>query len=162
VNVRPATLADTQTIADFNTAMALETESVRLDPATILAGVQSALADANKAMYFAAVIDGAVVGCCMITHEWSDWRNGDMWWFQSVYVAPDYRRCGAFRAMYKYVESAAREAGAVGLRLYVDRDNTRAKRTYESLGMHLTHYDVMEATLGRTPMTKPEIRIKSE
>lgn len=145
--VRPATMADAQIIADFNSAMAMETESVRLDPATIIAGVKAGLADRNKAMYFTAEVDGQVAGCCMITHEWSDWRNGDMWWFQSVYVAPQYRRCGVFRAIYRHIESAARNAGAVCLRLYVERDNLRAKQTYESMGMLMTHYDVMEARL---------------
>ncbi|HRK29957.1 MAG TPA: GNAT family N-acetyltransferase [Tepidisphaeraceae bacterium] len=147
IHIRPANSSDAQTIAHFNTAMAMETEGVQLDVGTILAGVQAGLSDATKARYFAAEIDGRVVGCCMITHEWSDWRNGDMWWLQSVYVAPDYRRTGVFREMYKHVQSAARAAGAVVLRLYVERDNIRAKQTYESLGMYMTHYDVMEAKL---------------
>jgi GNAT superfamily N-acetyltransferase len=145
--VRQSTIADAQTIADFNIAMAMETESVQLDAATVLAGVGAGLVDPNKALYFAAEVDRQVVGCCMITHEWSDWRNGDMWWLQSVYVLPDFRRRGVFRAMYRHVEQAARTAGAVCLRLYVDRDNDNAKQTYESLGMSPTHYDIMEVRL---------------
>lgn len=147
IHVRRATSADAQSIADFNSAMAMETESIQLDAGTILAGVRAGLADVNKALYYAAEVEGQVVGCCMITHEWSDWRNGDMWWLQSVYVLPDFRRCGVFRAMYRHIETAARSAGAVVLRLYVERDNGRAKKTYENMGMKLTHYDVMEVRL---------------
>ena len=147
IHVRPATSADAQVIADFNAAMALETEHVRLDPPTVLEGVRAGIADAAKAVYFVAECQGKIAGCCMVTHEWSDWRNGDIWWLQSVYVHPDHRRRGVFRALYRHVESAARRAGAVALRLYVERDNARAKSTYTALGMTLTHYDVMEQKL---------------
>ena len=35
-------------------------------------------------------------GCVMVTTEWSDWRNAAFWWIQSVYVVPEFRRCGVF------------------------------------------------------------------
>lgn len=147
IQVRPATPADAAIIADFNIAMAKETESIDLDHATVHAGVRAGIADAAKARYFVAESAGRVVGCCMITHEWSDWRNGDIWWFQSVYVHPDFRRAGVFRAMYEYVESAAKSAGVVMLRLYVEQENHRAQKTYEAMGMSLAHYLVMEKRL---------------
>lgn len=148
MTVRPATTEDAPTIAAFNITMAMETEHLHLDPAVVGAGVRAGLADAAKACYFVAEIAGRVAGCCMVTHEWSDWRNGDIWWLQSVYVHTDFRRRGVFSAMYRHVVAAARGAGAVCLRLYVERENESAKATYRSLGMSATHYDVMEQPLG--------------
>lgn len=145
--VRSARLADAPTIADFNLALAIETEHLHLERATVLAGVQAGLADPTRAAYFIAEIEGQTAGCCMITHEWSDWRNGDMWWLQSVYVHPDFRRRGVFAAMYRHVEETARTAGVACIRLYVEQDNAAAKATYQSLGMSLTQYQVMERRL---------------
>jgi GNAT superfamily N-acetyltransferase len=142
--VRRAVAADAQTIVDFNARMARETESLTLDPATLSAGVQAALADPAKAIYFVAEVGGHVVGQLMITHEWSDWRNGDIWWVQSVYVHPDYRRWGIFRALYAHARRQAQAVGAVGIRLYVEQDNSVAQRCYAQLGMSLAHYRVME------------------
>lgn len=146
--IRPARPADAEVIADFNIRMALETEGVALDPAIIGRGVRAALADAAKALYFVAEVDGRVVGQLMITHEWSDWRDGDIWWFQSVYVHPDHRRGGIFRALYQHARAAAKEAGAVGMRLYVDDHNAAAQQVYQRLGMGISNYRVMEEMFG--------------
>ena len=144
ITLRAARPDDAQTIADFNTAMAWETEHLRLDPPTVLAGVRAALADPAKALYFVADVAGRVGAQLMITHEWSDWRNGDIWWIQSVYVHPDFRRRGLFRLRYQHAATLAKQQGAAGLRLYVEKENTDAQRTYASLGMETTHYLVME------------------
>jgi GNAT superfamily N-acetyltransferase len=80
----------------------------------------------------------------MLTHEWSDWRNADIWWIQSVYVHSDFRRKGIFKSLFEHVEKTARQSGVTGLRLYVERINDGARKTYESLGMELSHYDMME------------------
>jgi len=145
MTIRRANIDDAPTIARFNTALASETENVRLNPQTILDGVRAGLTDASKALYFLAEIDGRIVGQIMITHEWSDWRNGDIWWIQSVYVEKDFRRRGVFRALYEHVIDRARTVGAVGVRLYVDAANLAAQNTYVSLGMHMSNYKVMEA-----------------
>src|SRR3546814_8999658 len=72
----------------------------------------------------------------MLTREWSDWRNGDWWWIQSVYVVPASRRRGMFAALYRHAEALARATpGVIGLRLYVERGNEVARRTYAALGM---------------------------
>jgi GNAT superfamily N-acetyltransferase len=144
MNIRSATHADAETIASFNTLLASETEDVHLDPATILAGVRAGLADAAKAHYFVAEEGGHVVGQIMITHEWSDWRNGDIWWIQSVYVDQAHRRHGVFRGLYEFVCERASDAGAIGIRLYVDTHNSAAQETYAALGMHVTDYKLME------------------
>lgn len=142
--VRPARPADLPNVVDFNARLARETENLTLDRDVLTAGVSAGLADASKARYFVAEIDGRVVGQLMLTLEWSDWRNGEIWWIQSVYVHADHRRHGVFKAIYRHVESLAKQSGAVGLRLYVEKHNAPAQSTYASLGMSLSEYLVME------------------
>ncbi len=144
-HTRAATAGDLDFIAQGNAAMALETEHKLLDPATVHAGVRAAFDDPARGRYFVAEIDGKVVGQLMITFEWSDWRNGVFWWIQSVYVEPPARRLGVFRALYGHVEGLARRTpGVCGLRLYVERDNIQAQRTYLGCGMVDAGYVVME------------------
>lgn len=143
VTIRPATPADIPFLVDCNAAMALETEHKTLDRDVLMRGTQAVFDDPRRGFYLIAERDGHPAGCLLITYEWSDWRNGDWWWFQSVYVTPAARRCGVFRALYAEVERRARAAGAVGLRLYVERDNARAQRTYASLGMEEEHYRML-------------------
>src|SRR3546814_13136413 len=84
----------------------------------------------------------------MLTREWSDWRNGDWWWIQSVYVVPASRRRGMFAALYRHAEAFARATpGALGLRLYVERGNEVARRTYAEMGMVDAGYDILAAAL---------------
>jgi len=145
ISIRPATSADADFLAAGNVAMALETEHKRLDPATIAAGVRAALADPAKGRYFIAERAGERVGQLMITYEWSDWRNGTFWWIQSVYVVPDARRGGVFRALFRHLEQlAAADATVCGIRLYVERENDRAQSTYRHCGLEDAGYAVME------------------
>jgi len=153
-HVRLARPSDAADIVRFNAAMALETEHRALDAATLAAGVAAVLADARHGFYLVAESAGGNVGCLMITYEWSDWRNGQWWWLQSVYVREDFRRHGVFRALFAEVERRLRETpDAIGLRLYVERDNARAQRTYASLGMEETAYRVFEKTLRDAPVS---------
>jgi len=148
IHVRRARLSDADVVAAFNVAMALETENHVLDPATIASGVRAALTDENRALYYVAEIDGVphrrIVGQTLVTFEWSDWRNGFIWWFQSVYVAPEFRGRGVFRAVHDVIEREARAAKCVGLRLYVWNENGRAQTTYGKLGWTDANYKVME------------------
>ena len=147
VTVRRAERRDAATIAVFNLRMAFETEQRRLNPSTLEHGVQAVFEDPHRGTYYVAEFMGAVIGCLLVTHEWSDWRNGDVWWLQSVFVDAEHRRRGAFRAMYAHVENLARAAGVVALRLYLERHNARARETYASLGFEPTDYDVMHRPL---------------
>ena len=141
VAVRAATVADVEAIVAFNAAMATETESKTLPPDVLRAGVDAVFADPRRGFYRVAEVDGVVAGCLMITFEWSDWRNGDWWWLQSVYVKPEFRRGGVFRALYDDIECAAQSTPrVVGVRLYVEKENRRAQNTYASLGMHEADY----------------------
>jgi len=145
--IRPAGRGDIASVATWNAAMAWETEQKRLDPQIVLRGVTAVLEEPRRGFYLIAERDGQAVGCLMITYEWSDWRNGDFWWIQSVYVVPEARRSGAFRALYDDVAQRAKQAGAVGLRLYVETENSRAQRTYRELGMEQCHYFMYERML---------------
>lgn len=145
LTVRRATPADAATIVEFNRLLALESEGKTLDTAVLSAGVQTGLADSKKALYFVAEEDGAVLGQMMITFEWSDWRNGWMWWIQSVYVDQKARRRGVFRALYDHVyQLACADPEVIGIRLYVERDNRAAQETYLRMGMGWTSYGVLE------------------
>jgi ribosomal protein S18 acetylase RimI-like enzyme len=143
-HIRPAIPADAANIADGNIRMALETENLSLDPPTVLAGVAAGIADSAKGQFFVAEVDGQFAGQLLITYEWSDWRNANIWWIQSVYVYPQFRRQGVFRALYQHAAEQARNARAIGLRLYVEHLNHPAQATYERLGMISTGYLVME------------------
>ncbi|GAA0700394.1 GNAT family N-acetyltransferase [Dyella marensis] len=125
--------------------MAWETESKRLDPEVLARGVAAVFDEPRRGFYLVAERDGEPVGCLLVTYEWSDWRCGDFFWIQSVYVTASARRGGVFRAMYEAVVARAREARAVGVRLYVETENERAQRTYAGLGMERCHYFMYEA-----------------
>ena len=150
IHIRPARQDDVGTIVMFNAALALETESRRLNLATLRNGTLAFLDSPGYGFYIVAELpegkNYSPVGQLMITYEWSDWRNGVFWWIQSVYVDPAHRRQGVFAALYRHVERLARATpGVIGLRLYVERDNIRAQSTYASLGMVDAGYRIFEA-----------------
>ncbi len=145
MTIRSATVADAATIVRFNALLADETEQITLDQNRLREGVEALLRDSTKGFYLIAEQDTIVVGQLMITFEWSDWRNGVFWWIQSVYVEKTARGTGAFKALFEYVRTlAASKPDVCGLRLYVERKNTRAKQTYERLAMHSSHYEMYE------------------
>lgn len=150
VAVRNAVRGDLPFLVECNLAMAWETEQRRLDRAVLEAGVAALFEQPSRGFYLVAERAGRALGCLLVTHEWSDWRNGDWWWLQSVHVLPEARRGGVFRALYAEVEQRARAVpGVVGLRLYVERDNARAQATYRALGMHEGVYRVFERGFGQ-------------
>lgn len=143
--IREAGEKDIEIIAEFNCKMALETENKRLEMGKVVEGVKNAINDKAKASYYLYEKDKKVVGQLMLTKEWSDWRNGYFWWIQSVYVDEKYRRQGIFKALYEYVENLVEEdTSACGLRLYVEKNNNRAQKTYTKMGMGKTNYIVYE------------------
>ena len=145
IAVGRAATEDVAAIAQFNSAMAAETEDLALDPQTVHAGVAAVVSDDRRGFYLVARSDGKAVGSLMITYEWSDWRNGNLWWIQSVYVMPSARKQGIFRLLYDNVISLAKQDGdAAGVRLYVEKDNRGAQEVYRKLGMSETAYRVFE------------------
>ena len=150
LRIRAARATDAPVIARFNRAMALETEARKLSPQRVLHGVRALLADAAKGRYFVAECDGEVIGQTLITYEWSDWRNGNFWWIQSVYVATAHRGRGVFKALHQHIHQLARRQKDVcGLRLYVDGHNAQAKEVYARLGLARTDYELWEEDFHR-------------
>lgn len=145
ISIRPARMEDVAVIVDFNRQLAQETEGLLLDEGRVRPGVEAVLADAGRGRYFVCELAGDVVGQIGLTYEWSDWRNGNFWWIQSVYVLPQARRAGVFRALYHHVEAMALEdPGCTGLRLYVEPENQRAIDTYKALGLSDAPYRMLE------------------
>ena len=145
ITVRAATPQDIEALVVFQQAMARETEGRSLDPEVLRRGVKAVFRSPDKGHYLVAEAGGRLIGGLLITYEWSDWRNATFWWIQSVYVDARWRRKGAYRAMHSYVcESARSRDDVCGIRLYVDRVNHVAQRTYAALGMAKARYDMYE------------------
>jgi ribosomal protein S18 acetylase RimI-like enzyme len=145
ISVRPARLDDAEFLVRGNAQLALETENLSLDIDRLRSGVRAIFDDPMRGFYLIAEVERTRVGQMMITYEWSDWRNGVFWWIQSVFTVPEWRRRGAFRALYAQAGVLARQRGSVcGLRLYVDIHNWRAQETYRRYGMQETAYRMFE------------------
>jgi len=145
IHVRPAARHDHATIVAFQCRMAHETENLTLDESAVETGVRTVLDDPARGRYWVADLGGQVIGCLLTLPEWSDWRNGTVLWIHSVYVRPEFRRRGVFRALYRHVAGIVEADDSLkGLRLYVDRRNLAARKTYEALGMDGEHYQLYE------------------
>jgi GNAT superfamily N-acetyltransferase len=143
--IRRATVADAAVVVEFNRLLAEESEGKALDPVTLVPGVRAGLEDPRKSLYFLAEEGGQALGQLGVTFEWSDWRNGWFWWIQSVYVRPEARRRGVFRALFDHVRRLAQEdSEVIGLRLYVENANKAAQETYQRMGMRAAGYFVLE------------------
>jgi len=145
MKVRKATLKDHDQIVRFQIEMARETEGIELQITPLEEGVNAVLQDPNKGQYYVAEINNNVVASLLTTFEWSDWRNGTILWIQSVYVLPQYRRRGVYRTMYAHIKSMVLKSDKLnGIRLYADKKNLPAHKTYEKLGMNQDHYITFE------------------
>jgi len=143
--VRKAKKSEAETLIQFNIAMALETEQKQLEKNKIGPGVKALFRKPEYGFYLVAEVQNRIVGSLMITKEWSDWRNSLFWWIQSVYVVPEYRRRGVYRMMYQKIRNLAKNNPEVcGCRLYVEKENIPAQKTYLNLGMSETHYKMFE------------------
>jgi ribosomal protein S18 acetylase RimI-like enzyme len=142
--IRKAKPEDAYVIVDFQQKMAWETEHMTLITEIIDKGVKAVFAVPSRGQYWVAEEKGNIVASLLITYEWSDWRNSCVWWIQSVYVLPGFRRNGIFRSMYLYIKNEAEKNDIAGLRLYVEMNNSKAQNTYEALGMQSQHYKMYE------------------
>lgn len=134
-------------IAQFQIDMAMESEGLLLDYERLLKGVKAVFDDEAKGCYMVAKMAGTVVGSLMVTREWSDWNCCWYWWIQSVYVLPEYRRRGIYKAMYDKVQEMAVAEGVSQIRLYVDKENISAQSVYQKLEMEECHYCMYEKRL---------------
>ncbi|MFW5755447.1 MAG: GNAT family N-acetyltransferase [Tangfeifania sp.] len=143
--VRIANKDDISALVQFQLAMAFETENIELDKTTVEKGVSAVLADSSKGKYYIAEKKGEIIGSLLTTFEWSDWRNGTVLWIQSVYILPEFRRKGVYSSMYTHIKNLVLEDENLnGIRLYADKDNKIAHKTYRKLGMSPDHYVTFE------------------
>ncbi len=140
--------SDIDAIVRFQADMAMESEGIMLDMCRLTSGVTSAMKDESKGTYLVARANGTPIGSLMLTREWSDWNNQWYWWVQSVYVMPEYRKNGVYKAMYATLKDMARKSGVSQIRLYADRTNLSAQQVYQRLGMRESHYLMFEETIG--------------
>ncbi|MCG8309226.1 MAG: GNAT family N-acetyltransferase [Cytophagales bacterium] len=146
IKIREGNKQDARSIIQFQVNMALETEDLILDRTVVEKGVLAVFSDDRKGSYYVAELNGAVIGALMTTYEWSDWRNGRVIWIQSVFVEKEYRGKGIYRMLYEHVKALVQsdENDFRGIRLYVDKTNTAARKVYEKLGMENHHYEMYE------------------
>jgi GNAT superfamily N-acetyltransferase len=145
IKIRKAGINDIDFIIRFQLSMALETENMELDHPTVCLGVNAVVKDPAKGHYYVAEYEDKVIGSLLVTYEWSDWRNGQVWWLQSLYVVPEFRRKGIFREMYYFLKKeVSDDVNLRGIRLYVDKTNKIAQDVYQAMGMNGEHYQVFE------------------
>lgn len=145
ITIQKAVIENLEVLIDFQQRLALESESIRLNAETLRKGIMAMFADPAKGIYYVVEEEGQVIGCHMITYEWSDWRNGMVWWLQSVYVTETHRKKGIFKMMYdNLINIIKKDPQLIGLRLYVDKSNERALQVYQAMGMDGSHYTVYE------------------
>lgn len=140
-------VCDIESIVQFQADMAMESEGCVLDKEKVTKGVTSAILDDSKGVYWVAKFEKRPIGRLMLTREWSDWNNKWYWWIQSVYVIPEFRRKGVYKAMYKKVKDTAKANNVSQIRLYVDKTNVSAQKVYQNLGMQESHYLMFEENL---------------
>ncbi len=145
IKIREATTKDISLIVSFQLKMAMESEEMLLDKAILENGVNAVFEDQNKGRYYVAGFENQIVGSMLNTYEWSDWRNGIIIWFQSVYVMPEYRKNGIFKNMYQHIKNIVEKNDQYkGMRLYVDVGNLKAQKVYADMGMVGDHYFTYE------------------
>ncbi len=142
--IRLAKMSDLTTISQFNVSLAYETEKKKLSIKLVESGVYSLLKNPVNGFYIIGDLDANPVCSLMVTKEWSDWRNGFFYWIQSVYVLPKFRRMGCYTMMHNFVRGHAKEQKAVGIRLYVEKENSGAQNVYFQQGMEKTNYCIFE------------------
>lgn len=146
ITVRTAKFKEIETIIEFQVLMARETENLELDREQLKLGVEAVFEDSAKGKYFVAVDDDEkVVGCLLTTYEWSEWRNGQVIWIQSVYVRHEHRGQGTFKKLFNHVKMMMESEKSIkGIRLYAEKENIRAHQVYKTLGMNNDHYLMFE------------------
>lgn len=146
-SIRAATPADTHTLVAFTLSEAFDAERRTLDRAEVQRGVAGAFATPPKARYWVVECDGAIVASTSIVTEWSNFRGGDYWWIQSLYVVPEQRGTGVVDAIMRALVAEAQAAGALDLRLYGFNTNARAFRAYQRLGFREAPYVILTKPL---------------
>lgn len=145
--IRIATMDDVETIVLYNSLLAKETENIDLNLDTLRKGVLSVIKDNTKGTYYVYEKEKKIIGQILITYEWSDWRNKNFWWIQSVYVDKEHRNNKVFSKIYEYILSLAKDTDVAGVKLYVDQNNENAQEVYSTLGLKKSNYHLFDKYL---------------
>jgi ribosomal protein S18 acetylase RimI-like enzyme len=144
MKVRKASLQDLPRLVEFTTGEAREAEGSDKVFANLDKGIQEALEDDSKAMYWILEDDsGKAQGSISALQEWSDWNAGFYWWIQSVYIVPAQRGKGCFELLLNAVVEEMQGRGGLELRLYVHKDNRRAIAAYKKSAFETLPYECM-------------------
>lgn len=145
INFRKATQSDKDAIINFQIKMAKETEDLDLTDEVLSLGIQKLFDEPHRGTYYVCETDEQVIASMLTIPEWSEWRNGDVLWIHSVYVVPEFRGQKVFRKMYNFFKSKVESDHSLkGLRLYVEKENVKAQKVYEAIGMSKEHYEMYE------------------
>ena len=147
-DIRRAKSTDLESLVSFAIAEAKEAEGVKKDINRVRQGVTTGLADDSIAMYWVLEKNNTdVVGSVSIVKEWSDWNSGYYWWIQNMYILPTFRGKGLMEKLIQALKDAARQEGALELRLYVHKNNAQAVTAYQKTGFFDSDYRVMTMSL---------------
>lgn len=144
IEIKEADISALDYLTQANIDLALETENLILDPAIVRPGTQAVLEDPKLGVYFLAIHKNEIIGSMLITKEWSDWRNNNNAWIQSLFVQKPYRSQGVFKQLFKHLENLCNKGVFSGIRLYADKDNKKAIKVYQDLGLNDDHYIFFE------------------
>lgn len=145
--IRPAVVGDSQSLVSFTIAEALDAERRSLIRTDVQRGVAGAFLTPPKARYWVVESHGTLVGSCSIVTEWSNFRGGDYWWIQSLYIAPEHRGTGLVNTLLRHLVQEAKAGGALDLRLYGYNTNARALRAYQRFGFRESPYLILTKSL---------------
>jgi len=145
--IRPATRDDAATLIEFTLSEALDAERRSLNRTDVQRGVAGAFASPPLARYWVVEAGGVIVASTSIVTEWSNFRGGDYWWIQSLYVVPEHRGTGLVDTILAYLAAEARKSNALDLRLYGYNSNQRPLRAYQRAGFREAPYLILTRSL---------------
>lgn len=147
MKIRNAVLRDSKIIAENNLMLAKESENKNINYKTVLEGVKAVITDRTKGFYLVVEENNEIIGQMMITFEWSDWQNKNIWWLQSVYIPKPWRLKGVFKQLFITIKDLALKNNVKTLKLYVHSNNIKAKQVYHKVKMIKKPYDFYQIKL---------------
>ena len=135
--IRPGTAADIDTLVVFTHAEAMDAERRGLDPGEARRGVEGAFAAVPKSRYW--VVEGpkgGLVASASIVTEWSNFRGGDYWWIQSLYVTPEHRGQGLVDTLLAHLTDQARNCRGAGSAALRPRHQRAGLARLQALRLH--------------------------
>ncbi|KAF9880063.1 major facilitator superfamily transporter [Colletotrichum karsti] len=146
INIRPATLDDTQAIAELGCHVfsvtfghSVEPHELKafLDESYSLEAVAKDLSDPNKDTILATDLEGDILGFAMLTRGSTEPCVADLEAtveLQRIYLYPKAHGTGTAKALADRLEDMAREQGFKNIWLGVWEENFRARKAYEKWG----------------------------